>query len=120
MNEPTAEIEHLIQHYLHRDLFRLHARLFLARHRSRASVPSVIGSVSFYKDYGSTYNEQDWELNRYVVDATRESLKRAKPTTVQYLHQLLHDAPMLEEHSHIHSDGVIFTFVIHEDEEISA
>jgi hypothetical protein len=54
------------------------------------------------------------------VDATRESLKRAKPTTVQYLHQLLHDAPMLEEHSHIHSDGVIFTFVIHEDEEISA
>jgi len=78
--------------------------------------PYAVGSVSFYKDFHSTQFDQDWELNRHVVHDTREALKRAKPTTIHYLHELLHAEPMLDEHEHVHSDGVIFTFVINEDE----
>jgi len=116
MDERTAEIEHLISHYLHRDLFRLHARNYLSRTRRGSFSHSVVGSVSFYKDYHSNSVELDFELNKDVVHLTRESLKRAKSTTIRYLHERLHAEPMLDEHNHVHNDGVIFTFVIHEAE----
>jgi hypothetical protein len=118
MDEHTAQIEHLIAHYLHRDLFRIHARDYL--HRVARPRPSAFPAfdtynmpVSFYKCNGATAPE-DWQIIDYTVHRTRESLKRSKSVTLHYLHDLLHAEPMLSAHEHTHADGVIFTYVIHE------
>ena len=116
MDERTAQIEHVIQHYLHRDLFRIYAQDYVSRHRNiRNPYVNSFGSVSFYKHNGG-HRTQDWEEVGYTVHRTRESLKRAKDVTIAYIHELLHAEPMLSIHEHVHSDGIIFTYVIHEAE----
>src|SRR4051794_18905701 len=114
MDEHTAQIEHLISHYLHRDLFRIHARDYLQRVNRRTTFDMWHLPISHWKQNGDTLD--DWQPIDYTVNRTRESLKRAKPVTLRYLHDLLHAEPMLAIHEHAHQDGLIFTYIIHEAE----
>lgn len=115
MDERTAQIEHVIQHYLHRDLFRIYAREYVHRLRYRRN-PYIneFGPVSHYKCNGDRI--EDWVPQGSTIHLTREALKRSKDVTIAHLHDLLHAEPMLSIHEHVHSDGVIFTYVIQEAE----
>jgi hypothetical protein len=97
--ERTDLIDHLIEHYVARDLFREVAH----RQLQARGLPS------------STSILRDGEPDHNAVFTTRKSLGRCKPATLEHLHGLLHNEPVLDEAEHLHTDEDIFRFVIEED-----
>lgn len=106
MDDHQILIEHVIQHYIDRDLFRNAASEYLDR---------INGDRWIYGLTTTFLHRSSTTINAKVVHDTRESLKRCKPETVHYLHERLHKETYLDIHTHIHSGEAIFTYVIQED-----
>ena len=111
MNQRALEIEHVLQHYIHRDLFRVAAHEHLSRNPRQRGLWLPISFLKY-----NQINPDGHEIQASVVHGTREALKRAKMATIRHLHDRLHEEPMLSDHEHVHDNGEIFTFVIHENE----
>lgn len=92
-------VEHLIQHYIDRDEFRVRAR-------SQLIASGRESAVSFLDSQGN--------LHQPTVKETRRSLLASRHETLDYLHGKLHDYPVLDEDEHVHDDDDIFRFVIEE------
>jgi hypothetical protein len=96
-------VEHILEHYVSRDLFRYYAAKKLQR-------VGMNTSTSFL-------NTQDAVPVAYYrgIERTRASLKKVKPVTLDHLHNLLHEDFMLPNFEHIHDGGQIFSYIIQEE-----
>lgn len=59
--------------------------------------------------------DYDGNIIRSDYDNTRRSLERCKPTTVEYLHALLHAEPMRDADVHQHIDLDDMRYIIEEE-----
>lgn len=104
--ERNRLIEHVIEHYVARDRFRVKAQHLLQRQGLNYSTAFV---DTRYQGNGIT------DIDMRVVHRTRESLKKCKHVTLDHLHDLLHADFMLDEDEHVHDGEDLFNFVIQED-----
>lgn len=114
MDEREVWVQHLLDHYVQRDIFRGQISEFIDRNRSTYGggvyafdVWRMIGSISMFDHNG--------KINQAYYRDTKRRLGRSKLTTLRYLHDLLHADEYLDEHKHWHEGSEIFTFLIQED-----
>lgn len=95
-------IEHLLEHYVSRDLFRYHAS-------NKLIARGLPYSTSFlaYENSGTPI------VSDLAIGRNRKALTNSSNDTLDHIHELLHKDFTLDEH--VHSDGDLFTYVIEED-----
>ena len=109
MSQPF--IEHVVEHYLARDKWRIAMQDYQGRNYSGVH-GLYVPTASHYRMNGDRL--KDASIDQRVVHNTRDGLKRVKETTVEYLHELLHKEDCLQEFEHHHQGEDIFHFVIEE------
>lgn len=108
MNDPKF-VEHVIDHYLARDEYRLE----LLEYAKRVSVPWSLVKNPNYHDY-DRYLGGTPSLLPSEVHKTRMSLRNIKPASLAHIHLLLHRDDMLEKFEHAHFDDEFFRYIIEE------
>lgn len=105
--ERTRLIGHLIDHYVARDKFRHQARHLLQQQGLNTSTAHL----------DTMFNGGD--VDQRAVANTGRSLEKCKHDTLDHLHDLLHQEPVLDEAEHLHTDEDIFRFIIEEERDLS-
>lgn len=112
-------IEHVVEHYLARDRWRAAMIEYLSRSGGRmAQYEHKIPTPSHLRNADMDFRYANYSVDKNAVHKTRESLKRSKEATVEYLHELLHKVEVLSDDQHFHQGGDIFHFLIHEMEDV--
>lgn len=99
-------IGHLLDHYIARDMFRFEARDILQRR----------GMETACAHLDTSYGSKNPQPAARVVENTGASLDKCKQATLDHLHALLHEAPVLDKDEHLHTDEDIFRYIIEEED----
>lgn len=101
--ERTRLIGHLIDHYVARDKFRFEARHLLSRQGMNTATAHL----------DTMFNGGD--VDQRAVATAGRSLEKCKHETLDHLHDLLHQEPVLDGDEHVHTDEDTFRFIIEEE-----